>query len=200
MKDLRLLNAGLAAVLVGIWGLIVLARPDYTRRNFRWLPQMEDSHAFESQSGSLPVASGEAAGQAMRGVIARGYPPLPYTAAAGDAERAGRELHNPFKQAPDNLRRGAQVYGNFCLPCHGPQGLGDGSVTKKGVPSPPSLPGGKTAALPDGRMFHIITYGQGKMPPHSAQIERDDRWRAILHVRALQATAKAGAAAGEKAK
>lgn len=197
MRNLRLLNVVLAAVLAGIWVLVVLARPDLTRRNFRWLPQMEDSPAFESQMKFLPGATKAAAGSAARGAIARGYLPLPYRATPGDAARAGLELSNPLKPVPENLRRGAQVYRTFCFSCHGPAGLGDGVLTRKGVPAPPSLFGAGTVAIPDGRMFHIITYGQGNMPPHASQLDAMERWLAILHVRSLQAAAKASAAGGK---
>jgi mono/diheme cytochrome c family protein len=40
--------------------------------------------------------------------------------------------------------------------------------------------------MPDGQMFHVLTYGQGRMPPVATQLASDDRWRAILHVRQLQ--------------
>jgi hypothetical protein len=42
-------------------------------------------------------------------------------------------------------------------------------------------------------MFHIITYGKGNMPPHAAQISREDRWKVILHIRSLQAESEATA-------
>ena len=35
-------------------------------------------------------------------------------------------------------------------------------------------------------MFHVLSYGQGNMAPYASQVDRDDRWKAILHVRALQ--------------
>lgn len=190
MNKHRLLNAALALVLVGLWVFVVATRFDATRRNFRWIPQMEDPIAFESQRGVLPTVKDAGSGRAAPGTIARGFLPLPYQAAAADAARAGRELKNPSAATPENLQRGAMVYSNFCSPCHGRLGLGDGPVTKRGVPPPPSLLGEKTMALEDGRMFHIITFGQVNMPPYASQVGREDRWKAILYVRALQAGSK----------
>ncbi len=35
-------------------------------------------------------------------------------------------------------------------------------------------------------MFHILTYGQGKMASYAAQLSEDERWKVIRHVRSLQ--------------
>jgi hypothetical protein len=47
--------------------------------------------------------------------------------------------------------------------------------------------------LPDGTIFHLITYGRGNMPSLASQIEPMDRWRAVLGVRSLQATQRIAA-------
>ena len=44
--------------------------------------------------------------------------------------------------------------------------------------------------MPDGRIFHVITRGSGMMPAYAGQISPDDRWKAVLYVRALQAGAQ----------
>ena len=64
-----------------------------------------------------------------------------------------------------------------------PTGEGDGLVVQHGFPVPPPLSRGQTQAMTDGQMFQILTNGQNSMPSYAAQIARDDRWKAILHVR-----------------
>jgi mono/diheme cytochrome c family protein len=54
------------------------------------------------------------------------------------------------------------------------------------VPPPPSLVAGRALTLKDGQIFHILTYGQNNMASYASQIDREDRWRAILYVRSLQ--------------
>jgi len=39
----------------------------------------------------------------------------------------------------------------------------------------------------EGQMYHVISLGQGNMASYASQVTRDDRWRAILHIRRLQA-------------
>lgn len=84
------------------------------------------------------------------------------------------------------LDRGAAVYATFCEICHGAGGAGDGTVARRGFPAPPSLLAEKARNLADGEMFHILTYGRANMPAYRSQIDREDRWRAVLHVRRLQ--------------
>lgn len=178
------LNALLAAALAAIWGLTWATREDPGRRSHTFMPEMARSLTHEAQAeaawaGGLPPGPPE-------GSIPRGHPPLPYRAGKEDAERAGRELKNPFAADEPSLARGAKVFGNYCAVCHGAGGAGDGTVTKAGVPAPPSLFGDSARRMGDGRIFHVITYGQGNMPAHAAQIFREDRWKAVLHVRRLQ--------------
>ena len=45
--------------------------------------------------------------------------------------------------------------------------------------------------MPDGQMFHVLTFGQGNMAAYAAQVERDDRWRVIAYIRQLQGQAAA---------
>ncbi|MBI4349952.1 MAG: cytochrome c [Elusimicrobia bacterium] len=191
MKFARALNIALCLVLAGIWAFIALTRPDQRRRNFRWIPQMEDPLAFETQKRFLPGAPGEAVGAAAPGTVARGFLPFPYKATPEDADRAGRELSSPLKSTPENLRSGARIFAAYCFPCHGPGGNGDGPVTRRGVPAPPSLLSGNMITMADGKIYHIISLGRGNMSAYASQLERGDRWLAILHVRALQAAAKA---------
>jgi mono/diheme cytochrome c family protein len=130
------------------------------------------------------------------GTVARGHLPLHYRPTPEDAIRAGKELHSPFRATDTQARaRGARVFADYCQVCHGLQGKGDGPVTKRGVPPPPSLVDGKSREMKDGQLFHILTYGQGNMPSYAAQLSREDRWQAILHVRSFQ---QAAPARGEK--
>lgn len=178
-------NAALAAALLAIWGAIWLTRRDTGRRGFLFLPNMTRSLTHEAQL-EAPAWPGGVPPPAPEGSIPRGHPPLEYGPGKEEADRAGRELRNPVTAGAASLARGAKVFANYCAVCHGPTGLGDGPVTRAGVPAPPSLYGESARRMGDGRVFHIITYGQGNMPGHAAQIPREDRWKAVLYLRQLQ--------------
>ncbi len=88
-----------------------------------------------------------------------------------------------------SLERGSHVYLTLCISCHGPKGGGDGPVTQRGFPPPPSILTGKSLQMKDGQLFHILTYGQGSMAPFASQLSRELRWDVINYVRDLQGKA-----------
>ena len=100
-------------------------------------------------------------------------------------EGGGAVLRNPIGSSPSVVARGEDVYARYCVPCHGPQGAGDGLVTRK-FPRPPALTAPHAQGLSDGQIFHIITHGQGVMPAHGAQVRERDRWVLVHHIRGLQ--------------
>lgn len=182
-----LLNAVLLVLIVGSFGMSWILRSDPTQPNRRVLPNMADSVAYDSDAPNPVFADGKTLQTPPAGTIARGFEPLHYATSTEEAVRAGVELRNPFSDNPaPHLDRGAKKYATFCGVCHGSTGLGDGPVTRRGVPPPPSLLIDNAMDMPDGRMFHVLTYGQNNMASYASQISRDDRWRVILHVRSLQ--------------
>lgn len=149
--------------------------------------QMGRSPAYDSFAPNPNFADGATLRQPPAGTVIRGQRPLHYQATPEDALRAGLELHIPFSETDTSRElRGRVVFDNFCRVCHGPLGLGAGPVTLGGFPPPPSLLSDRSLRMPDGQMFHILTYGQGNMPSIAAQLSEEDRWSAILYVRYLQ--------------
>ncbi len=181
------LNVTLIAFLcVGV-GVHLSVRPDASRRNFEFLPEMVESVPFDAQGPNDNFLDGKNLRSPVPGTIARGYLPLRYAPTPEDALRAGKELVNPFDSADEAaLARGAFVYQNFCQVCHDSAGLGKGVLSTRGVPPPPSLKAERALAMKDGQMFHVLSFGQGNMGSYASQLDRDDRWKTILYVRSLQ--------------
>lgn len=176
-----------AATLALNWGI---AR-DVTRLNVEFMPDMVHSAAYESFESNPHFADGKTLREPVAGTIPRGFRPLHYGATPEERIRAGREMKNPFLPAErEALNRGAVVYQNVCVPCHGASGRGDGPVSKKGFPPPASLVADKAIQLQDGEIFHIVTYGQNNMPAYAAQLDPEDRWKVVLHVRSLQSASQ----------
>jgi mono/diheme cytochrome c family protein len=202
MKGSAVVIGLLVAVLAVLIGAHWLILPDPSQRNYEFLPNMVESYARDAQEP--PPLLDDRTALDLRppeGSVARGYMPFEYPATEAGALLAGQELQNPFAaDDADAAARGAIVYSNFCAVCHGGAGHGDGPVTRKGVPPPPNFLLEHSLDMPDGQMFHVISSGQGNMASYASQVERDDRWRAVLHVRRLQAappaaTEEAGAEA-----
>ncbi len=112
----------------------------------------------------------------------------PYLYDASQAVEAGQNLKNPYTAGSDMIQLGKRHFDNFCLVCHGASGKGDGPVAPKFVGiKPPSLLTEKVTNYPDGRIFHIITLGQGLMGTYIHQLPKEkDRWAVVLYVRELQ--------------
>ncbi len=176
----------LAAALAANW----YARDDPAARAYEFAPQMAHSPRYGAFSPNPNFDDGQTLRLPEPGTIPRGLRPLGYGATPAEAARAGQELHSPIAAGDSTAEaRGAVVFANFCQPCHGARGLGDGVVAQRGFPPPPSLIAPHALELPDGRMFHILSYGQGNMASYASQLSRDDRWKVIRHVRTLQGAA-----------
>ena len=108
----------------------------------------------------------------------------------GDPIGAGKNLVNPYAGSIDAefLDQGRRHYNNYCLVCHGEAGKGNGPVAEKWKPVViPSLVTDKIKNYQDGRIFHIITDGQGLMMPYINQMPKEvDRWAVVNYVRELQ--------------
>jgi mono/diheme cytochrome c family protein len=187
MKQLVTWLSVLLLPLVVVGGMYSLSR-DTNVRNREWPTQMQYSPAYRSQTTN-PILPGGITQQApVAGTLPRGAQRFRFGPGLDEAERAGRELKNPFSPTTENLARGQYVYTNYCLVCHGVTGGGDGPIIPK-YPNPPSYQTEKSRALPDGNMFHVITLGRNNMPAHAGQVSVDDRWKVILHIRKLQGSA-----------
>jgi len=121
----------------------------------------------------------------VAGTIARGYMPYAYPNTIEGYEAAGTNLHNPLSKNEANLKEGEILYGKFCSPCHGAGGEGDGLVGGKLPGAPPSY---KTVlkTLPEGKIFHSITYGKNLMGSHAGQLTKEERWKLVMYVQKLQ--------------
>jgi hypothetical protein len=100
---------------------------------------------------------------------------------------ASRILKNPIPldSTGQVLAEGKHLYTNFCSPCHGAEGKGDGKVGAmyKGVAN---LTGGAIKSVTEGHIFHTITHGRNRMWSHKSQINPEERWKIVHYVQKLQ--------------
>ena len=128
------------------------------------------------QTNRLPVA----------GTIARGYMPYPYPNTPEGYEQAKANSHNPLAKNDANLKQGEELYGKFCVHCHGATGQGDGLVGMKLPGPPPPYTAADKINMTEGELFQIITYGKGLMGSHASQVSQEERWKLVLYVQKLQ--------------
>jgi len=135
-----------------------------------------ENHMYIDSMGSrLPV----------EGTIPRGFMPYSYANDTAGYAAAGRELKNPVASTPEVLTDGEELYGKFCVQCHGTSGGGDGLVAAK-LPGAPPAYSGALKSLPEGKIFHSMTYGKGLMGSHASQLTQEERWKLVHYVQKLQ--------------
>ncbi len=185
IKTIRFLLLSFIAMLITayFWG----QNPE--KRNYDYMPDLAYSFAYRAQSANPFWPNNQTQKNPVAHSIAIGTPPLHFNPQNPDQElqRAAKLLINSHKERKrEYVQRGQEVFQNFCRPCHGAGGKGDGAVTKKGFPPPPSLLTGRVKTFTDGQLFYIITYGFKNMASYKYQITREDRWNVIEYVRKLQ--------------
>lgn len=174
------------AILVIILSYFILGQNEEVR-NSDIITDMHESKAYESFSMNSLYDNGITLQTPVEGTVIRGVLPEEFDATPGGALKAGEVLVNPFVDADSEiLAGGKKEYDIFCAVCHGLGGVGDGTVTKKGFPPPPTILSDKYKDMKDGKIYHIITFGFNNMPAYSSQIEREDRWKIISYIRNLQ--------------
>ncbi len=170
-------------------GVIIVA--SCTKKNvnspgFEYMPDMYRSPGPEYYNAIL--VDGDTVWGAMTppaNTIARGYKPYPYPNSAEGYELAGQNLSNPIPYSEEVLKEGEELYTKYCVHCHGSSGQGDGKVAVKLPGPPPPYTSANIMNLPDGKMFHSITYGKGLMGAHNF-LSVNERWKLVHYIRKLQ--------------
>lgn len=75
--------------------------------------------------------------------------------------------------------RGRQLYEQYCVSCHGPDGRGI-------VPGAPNFATGQTLFAPDNALLLVIRSGRNAMPGFRGLMNDNDIRSVISHVRTLR--------------
>ena len=151
-----------------------------------WFPQMKRQLAVQAFEDT-GIGTGE------------GLSPPEGTVPVGDVDTPISELSfaeqealtSPVPASLESLENGRELFANFCVPCHGPEGHGDGPVA-----GPPFGQGIIVAVLPiggpssiargltDGHIVTTISLGRGRMPSYR-RIPKEERWDLVNWIRYL---------------
>ncbi len=108
---------------------------------------------------------------------------VPLGAAPVPADRDDAEsLTDPVPASSKSIARGAALFHQRCLPCHGPEGHGGGPVSKF-FPAAPDLAFETIRNHTDGYLWGTITFGGRAMPPQPDGLTPGDRWDIVNFVR-----------------
>lgn len=179
-------SSALAALVMA--GFTSCGKHDENSPGVEFMPDMYRSPSLEYYQ--THTVDGDTVYNAMhpvKGSVARGYVPYAYPNTPEGYEMAGANLHNPLAASKREQweQEGEVLYGKFCVHCHGATGAGDGKVGGK-LPGPPPAYNGALKNLPEGKIFHTLTYGKGTMGSHASQLTQEERWKLVYYVQKLQ--------------
>lgn len=169
---------------------------------YEYMPDMYRPVGYESYLPNPNFANGANAQTPVDGSVPYQFDrskiinvlPYPYPNTPEGYE-ASVVLKNPIPFSQAVLNEGQVLFTNFCSHCHGPAGMGDGKIGQK-QPAliPPAYNSDQLKNLPEGKIFHSITWGKGMMGPHQYQLTKIERWKLVHYVQSLQKTEGAAAA------
>lgn len=189
-KNYRTIKFAFSAALAGLVlaGFTSCGKKDENSPGVEFMPDMYRSPSLEYYQ--VHTVDGDTLDNAMKpvkGSVARGFLPYAYPNTNEGYEQAGMNLHNPLAASSREKweKEGEVLYAKFCVHCHGATGAGDGKVGGK-LPGPPPAYSGALKNLPEGKIFHTLTYGKGTMGSHASQLTQEERWKLVYFVQKLQ--------------
>lgn len=113
--------------------------------------------------------------------------------------RLSAQVKNPLPPLTDaQMKEAARLFNINCAICHGEKMDAQGPLSTGGkVPAVANLTLKQYVDMPEGTMFHSVTYGKGNMGSYAPQLTREERWMIVSYVKSKQlAEAPATPAAG----
>lgn len=153
-----------------------------------WLPNMYVQPSVHA------MGTDELTGQPEVRVPPAGTVPVNYEPFPQPSDVTGMDhLVDPLPVTPAVLGTGRKLFNTYCIVCHGARADGLGYIVPH-MTQPPPLIAGAPLLFTDGRIFSIMTSGQGNMPPYQNLLQTQQRWAIVHYVRVLQRAANPTAA------
>jgi mono/diheme cytochrome c family protein len=163
------------------------------------MPDMAYSRAYETYDDQSNLASKgiNYNRQPVAGTVSRGEE-LPYHVSNDTTGyNISRTVANPLPRLNAvEFTEAERLYLINCAICHGTKLDGNGPLYKGGQGPYPAKPATivgdpKIEALPEGTLFHVMTYGKNLMGSYSSQLSRKQRWMIAQWIKSKQ-TAQQG--------
>ncbi|MGC1363018.1 MAG: cytochrome c [Silvibacterium sp.] len=100
----------------------------------------------------------------------------------------GKHDKNPVPVSADTIEAGKQVFGSYCIVCHGRDGQNTGVPFAKSMSPPvPSLASAEVQRYTDGQLKWIIENGVSPsgMPASRGILSDEDMWTIVVYLRHL---------------
>jgi mono/diheme cytochrome c family protein len=99
-------------------------------------------------------------------------------------------VKSPLIPGSVNMKEAERLYLVNCGICHGAKLDGNGPLFKGGegpyTAAPKDFTSAEMKAMPEGTMFHSVTYGKGQMGSYASQLNTKQRWEVIAYIKSKQ--------------
>jgi len=192
MKKIRILSTFVViiatAVFMGSCG-------NKRKPGLTYMPDMAYSRAYEAYApNNLSKENINYVPYPVVGTIRRGdlFPyPLPDDT---NGYRLSVQIKDPLPPLDSNaMKEAARLFNINCAICHGEKMDAQGPLATGGkVPAVANLTTSTYLKMPEGTMFHSITYGKNNMGSYASQLTRKQRWMVIQYIKKHQAELSGG--------
>jgi len=113
---------------------------------------------------------------------------VPIQGKVEDGEKANaNSLVNPTPADTSSVRRGSLTFKQYCVPCHGATGVGNGTVARA-LPLPPANLTDATlqSQRSDGSIYFTVRHGNVIMPGYAYALTPARAWDVVNYVRTLK--------------
>ena len=100
----------------------------------------------------------------------------------------GKQAKNPLTATTENIEAGKQIFGYYCVECHGRDGQNTGVPFATAMSPPvPSLASADIQRYTDGQLKWIIENGifPSGMPASKGTLNDDEIWHIVIYLRHL---------------
>ncbi len=181
-NTLAILIAGVAMVFASA---LTSCGPRNGQANIEVIQNMMESPAIKAQEGEDFFSDHRGMRLPPENTVPVGFTPYKFK---GDVLGAEKGLQNPLAGnfSPEVIKTGRKMFETSCMVCHGQYAKGDGPVAGKMPLKPPPLVSEKVRGWTDGRIYHVITEGQGLMGAFAAEVPQKMRWQLVNYIRHMQ--------------
>ena len=180
--------------------LVISCGNDHSKPGRVYMPDMAYSRAYETYAdhSNLSARAINYNNRPVVGTVSRGEE-LPYhlpNDSTGYAQSASVVDPLPKLNAAE-MTEAERLFLINCAICHGPALDGNGPLYKGGngpfAAKPAMLVGDpKIEGLPEGTLYHVMTYGKNLMGSYASQLDRKQRWMVAQYIKMKQQSAKGG--------
>ncbi len=176
--------------LITLGGFAILQSCGSKRDTGRtYMPDMQYSRAYEAYAANnLAKDRINYVPYPVDGTIRRGDL-FPYTLPNDSTGyRLSAQTKNPLPPLTEaQLKEAGRLFNIYCAICHGEKMDAQGPLSTGGkVPAVANLTLKQYVDMPEGTMFHSITYGKGNMGSYAPQLTREERWMVVEYVKRRQ--------------